>query len=40
MSKPATVRKGDMIIIVPDKGPKRKMIVNHVEHYVITLIEP
>jgi hypothetical protein len=34
-----TVRKGDVIRIVPERGPERVMIVSHVEHHVITLID-
>lgn len=37
--KPVTIRRGDVIIIVPDRGPERKMVVNHVEHHVITLVD-
>jgi hypothetical protein len=33
------IRKGDVIHIVPDSGPERDMIVSHVEHHLITLID-
>jgi hypothetical protein len=39
-SKPkasATVTKGDIITIVPEKGEVRTMRVAHVEHHIITL---
>lgn len=35
----ATVSKGDIICIIPEKGPERVMTVAHVEHYVITLAD-
>ncbi len=34
-----TVRKGDVIHIVPERGPERDMVVSHVEHHIITLID-
>ena len=36
---PATVTKGDVIRIVPEKGPERVMLVSHVEHHIITLTD-
>lgn len=35
----ATVTKGDVIRIVPERGPERVMTVAHVEHHVITLAD-
>lgn len=37
---PVSVTKGDVIRIVPDKGPERIMTVAHVEHHAITLAAP
>ena len=34
-----TLRVGETITIIPDSGPEREMIVAHVEHHVITLID-
>ena len=34
-----TVAKGDIIRIVPDRGPERVMLVTHVEHHIITLAD-
>jgi hypothetical protein len=34
-----TVKKADVIRIVPDLGPERIMIVAHVEHHVITMAD-
>jgi hypothetical protein len=33
----ASVKKGDLIRIIPERGPERHMIVAHVEHHIITL---
>ena len=35
-----TITEGDVIRIVPEKGPERVMKVSHVEHHVITLSDP
>ena len=40
MSEPVSVKRGDTITIIPDKGPERVMVVSHVEHHVITLSDP
>jgi hypothetical protein len=37
--EPATVTKGDVIVIVPERGPRRRMLVAHVEHHLITLTD-
>ena len=34
-----TVAKNDVIGIVPDAGPRRTMLVSHVEHHIITLTD-
>lgn len=34
-----TITKGDIIQIVPERGPVRIMRVSHVEHHVITLAD-
>ena len=39
MSGEPTVAKGDVIRIIPERGPVRVMRVAHVEHHVITLAE-
>lgn len=36
---PATIRKGDVIHIIPEKGPRRLMRVGHVEHHMILLAD-
>jgi hypothetical protein len=35
----AAVTKGDVIRIIPERGPERVMVVAHVEHHVITLAD-
>lgn len=40
MNDTAAVSKGDLIRIIPEKGPERVMVVAHVEHHVITLADP
>lgn len=34
-----TVTKGDIIVIVPERGPRRRMLVSHVEHHIILLTD-
>ena len=34
------VAKGDTIRIIPEHGADRVMVVAHVEHHIITLIDP
>jgi len=34
---PTRVARGDVIHIVPDAGPERRMLVTHVEHHIIAL---
>jgi hypothetical protein len=33
------VTKGDVIRIIPERGPERVMLVVHVEHHIITLAD-
>lgn len=35
----AIVTKGDVIRIIPERGPERVMVVSHVERYAITLAD-
>jgi hypothetical protein len=35
----ATIARGDVIRIRPDRGPERVMVVSHVEHHLITLAD-
>lgn len=34
-----TVTKGDVIEIIPEQGPRRRMLVVHVEWHIITLAD-
>lgn len=36
---PKTITKGDVIEIIPEKGPRRRMLVGHVEWHIITLAD-
>lgn len=36
---PQSVTKGDVITIVPERGPQRRMLIAHVEHHIITLAD-
>jgi hypothetical protein len=38
-SEIVTVKCGDTIHIVPEVGPERDMLVAHVEHHIITLVD-
>jgi hypothetical protein len=34
-----SITRGDVIVIVPERGPRRRMLVAHVEHHIITLAD-
>ena len=35
----ATIAAGDVIRIIPGRGPERVMVVSHVERHIITLAD-